>query len=173
MTPITDSLPRVLHSTTRVRFQDADPFNHLNNSKYIDYFINAREDQVEAAYGLDFRKIAVEQQLGWIVAQQQIAYLRPALTGEVLYLDSQLTHYSANHLSVEIRMWDRDQKVLKSFIWIQFMPVHIKAQRVQPHSDDLMALFEAVQLPLDETVFEERSRYWRAYNKRQRQEATV
>ncbi len=25
-----------------IRFQDCDPFGHLNNARYIDYFVNAR-----------------------------------------------------------------------------------------------------------------------------------
>ena len=29
-----------------VRFQDCDPFGHLNNARYIDYFLNARQDQI-------------------------------------------------------------------------------------------------------------------------------
>ncbi len=34
----------VLGSKTKIRFQDCDPFNHLNNAAYINYLINARED---------------------------------------------------------------------------------------------------------------------------------
>ena len=36
-----------------VRFQDCDPFGHLNNSRYLDYLINARKDHLVAAYGFD------------------------------------------------------------------------------------------------------------------------
>ena len=35
-------------SKVLIRFSDCDPFNHLNNARYIDYFINAREDQLLA-----------------------------------------------------------------------------------------------------------------------------
>jgi acyl-CoA thioester hydrolase len=36
------SLEKVPESEALIRFPDCDPFNHLNNSRYIDYFINAR-----------------------------------------------------------------------------------------------------------------------------------
>lgn len=39
-------LKKIIESKVKIRFPDCDPFNHLNNSKYIDYFINAREDQL-------------------------------------------------------------------------------------------------------------------------------
>ena len=167
MDQTTISMPKILQSQARVRFQDADPFNHLNNSKYIDYLINAREDQVEQAYGLDFNQIAVERGLGWIVAQQQIAYLRPARTGERLHMESQLVAFSAKHLFVEVRMWDAAKRELKAFLWVQFMPIDLKHQRLQSHPTDLMELFEAVQLPLEQEGFEARSRFWRQHNRAQ------
>ncbi|MEM8567925.1 MAG: thioesterase family protein, partial [Bacteroidota bacterium] len=38
------TLMKTLESIHTIRFPDCDPFNHLNNARYIDYFINARED---------------------------------------------------------------------------------------------------------------------------------
>ena len=43
-------MTKILESKIRVRFQDCDPFNHLNNSSYIDYFFDAREDQLHNRY---------------------------------------------------------------------------------------------------------------------------
>jgi len=46
-------MEKLLTKLVKIRFQDCDPFNHLNNSKYIDYFINTREDQLLEYYGLE------------------------------------------------------------------------------------------------------------------------
>ena len=160
-------LPKVLGSHTRVRFQDADPYKHLNNSKYIDYMLNAREDQVEEAYGLNFVDIAQQQNLGWVVAQQQIAYLKPAYVWETVYIDSQLTQLSKRHTGVEIRMWDAKKQELKAFVWVQFVAVGVQEQKVAEHPDDLMALLQQVLLPIDEnTTFEARHAFWRQENKK-------
>ncbi|MGH1338112.1 MAG: acyl-CoA thioesterase [Aureispira sp.] len=163
---IMNTLPKVLSSQTRVRFQDADPYKHLNNSKYIDYLINAREDQVEEAYGLNFVEIAQQRNLGWVVAQQQIAYLKPAYVWETVYIDSQLTQLSNRHLEAEIRMWDKDKKQLKAFLWVRFVAVGVKEQRVKEHPEDLMDLLGQVLLPLDEPTFEARHAFWRQENKK-------
>ena len=32
-------LPKVLKSNTKIRFQDCDPFNHLNNAAYLNYVL--------------------------------------------------------------------------------------------------------------------------------------
>ena len=73
-----DTLPKLLRSTARIRFQDCDPYNHLNNANYIDYFMNAREDQVLEAYDIDVYKRARETGLAWLVVSNQLAYFQPA-----------------------------------------------------------------------------------------------
>ncbi len=40
------TLKKILESTVRIHYQDCDPFNHLNNSKYIDYIVAARTEQL-------------------------------------------------------------------------------------------------------------------------------
>jgi acyl-CoA thioester hydrolase len=46
-------LANILRSTKKIRFQDCDPFNHLNNGRYVDYYINSREDQLLENYNID------------------------------------------------------------------------------------------------------------------------
>ena len=43
-----DTISKLWESKALIRFPDCDPFNHLNNARYIDYFINAREDHIIA-----------------------------------------------------------------------------------------------------------------------------
>ena len=63
-------------SRVLIRFPDCDPFNHLNNSRYLDYFINAREDHLYLHYQFNPYEYAKEKLLAWVVTQNQISYLR-------------------------------------------------------------------------------------------------
>ena len=72
-------LERTPTSIARIRFQDCDPFNHLNNGRYTDYFLNAREDHLLEHYGLDIYTIARTTGLAWVVSESHIAYLKPAV----------------------------------------------------------------------------------------------
>ena len=47
------NLPKELESEVVARFQDCDPFGHLNNARYMDYLINAREDQLIHFYQIN------------------------------------------------------------------------------------------------------------------------
>ena len=42
------------NSNYKIRFNDCDMFGHLNNSRYLDYLINAREDHLKDYYSFDF-----------------------------------------------------------------------------------------------------------------------
>lgn len=154
-------LEKVINSRTKVRFQDSDPFNHLNNGKYIDYMMNAREDQIQEHYGLDLFDLAKNQGVGWVVATNQISYINSAITMEDLYMDSQLINYSDKHLDVEVRMWNKDRTQLKAFLWARFVHVNLRTQKVSEHSKELMGLFEQVVFSVEQSNFDARNQYWR------------
>ena len=149
-------MEKILKTKRKVRFQDCDPFNHLNNSKYLEYFINAREDQIAENYDLDIFKYMKETGLSWVVASNQISYLKPASTMETVVIESQLIQYTANLLLVEMKMWNEHETELKAILWIKFIPYNVQTKKAANHSDDLMQLFESVVLPVDQSIFENR-----------------
>lgn len=150
---------KILQSKAKIRFQDCDPFNHLNNSQYIDYFLNAREDQLMEYYKLDVYEKARKEGLAWVIGTNQIAYLKPANTMETVLIESQLISYSSKNLLVEMRMWDIDRKQLKSLIWINFVHYNLQVKKASAHSEEFINLFKEVVLPIEQTTFENRYRY--------------
>lgn len=149
-------MEKILKTKRKVRFQDCDPFNHLNNSKYLEYFINAREDQIAEHYDLDVFKYMQTTGLSWVVASNQISYLKPASTMETVLIESQLIQYTENLLLVEMKMWNENETELKSVLWIKFVPFNILTKKSAHHSDDLMQLFQSVVVPVEQSVFENR-----------------
>lgn len=149
-------LPKEPTSVMRIRFQDCDPFNHLNNGRYVDYFLNAREDHLLEHYDLDIYRIARETGLSWVVSTSQLAYLRPAFLMEEVVIGSQLIAYGPKHVEVEMRMWDRAREVLKAFCRMRFVHYDLRRSAVQEHSPAYMALFERVVAPVAEAGFDER-----------------
>jgi len=149
-------MEKILKTKRKVRFQDCDPFNHLNNSKYLEYFINVREDQIAENYDLDIFKYMKTTGLSWVVASNQISYLKPAFTMETILIESQLIQYTDNLLLVEMKMWNEDETELKAMLWVKFIHYNIQAKKVANHSEDLIKLFQSVVLPVDQTIFENR-----------------
>jgi thioesterase-3 len=149
-------MKKLLKTKRKIRFQDCDPFNHLNNSKYLEYFINTREDQIAEYYDLDIFKYLKTTGLSWVVTSNQIRYLRPAYTMETVLIDSQLIQYSDNFLLVEMKMWNEKETELKAVLWMKFIQYDLQTQKTASHSPDLMQLFQSVVVTIEESVFENR-----------------
>ena len=155
MKAITNETPKSLTSKSIIRFQDCDPYAHLNNGRYLDYFMNAREDQLWKTYDFNIYEYSRTTGLGWVVTQNQIAYLRPALLMEEVSMESQLIDSKSKFAMVEMRMYDSDRK-LKALLWAQFVHVDIRAGKSVPLSEELQQFFDAVCVPIQEKDFNER-----------------
>lgn len=149
-------LPNVLESRTKVRFQDCDPFNHLNNAAYLNYFMNAREDQLIDNYGVDIYKMARKEGKSWVVGSNQIAYLKPAFLMEEVVIESQLLQFGESQLLVELRMLNSDKTEVKAIMWSAFVHFNLLQQKRESHSEELLKLFKIVVNPVDEALFEQR-----------------
>mgnify|MGYP001544130058 CR=1 FL=1 len=152
-----ETLTKTIESKTRVQYQDCDPFNHLNNSKYIDYIMGARTEQLLDRYGFNTSEIAYKQGIGWVAAQTQISYFYPASWMEMVRIETRLIQFSESSLLVEGFMWDEHKTKLKCVMWAKLVHFNIKTQKSNKHSEELMNLFSTVNYPIENNPsFEER-----------------
>jgi acyl-CoA thioester hydrolase len=138
------SLPKELESTSLVRFQDCDPYGHLNNARYIDYFMNARQDQLARDYSFDLFAVARQTNEAWVVTKTQIAYLLPAMLMEEVLIRTRLIHMSESTLVVEGIMLNQDATHLKAVAWIEFAFISLLTGKRSKHSEDFRRTFGAV-----------------------------
>lgn len=169
------ALPKVLESTAVVRFQDCDPFGHLNNARYVDYFMNARTDQLQAQY--DFNIFAVGQEIGsnWVVSKTEIAFLLPAMLMETVRIQTQLILATERKLVVEGIMFDESGRQIKSVAWVEFTFVNLANGRPASHTNELMELFNAVQVNqiFKNATFDERIAKLRQEQRQKRREQAM
>lgn len=130
-----------------IRFQDCDPLNHLNNSKYFDYYFNAREDQVAKLYDFNFARIFQELKQSWVVYQHQIAYIRPAMVSEWVRITSRLIYFKEDTIITEYYMTDDSGKQLKSVLWVTSKYIDVATGKRVPHPAPVMEYLEAICLP--------------------------
>ena len=152
-----DTLPKLLRSTARIRFQDCDPYNHLNNANYIDYFMNAREDQVLEAYDIDVYKRARETGLAWLVVSNQLAYFQPANLMEVVTITSKIIVIGPRSMVIEFQMLNSKTEQVKAIMWTKLANVDIRSGKSTPHSEELMTRLSDVVVQVDEQSFEARA----------------
>jgi acyl-CoA thioester hydrolase len=114
--------------------------------------MNAREDQVLEAYDFNIYEYSRTTGNGWVVTQNQCAYLKPAFLMEKVTIESQLIESRAKFLQIEMRMYDTFH-VLKSLLWVHLVHVAIKESKSTPHPEELQDLFDKLCLPLEEKDF--------------------
>ena len=127
-----------------VRFQDCDPFGHLNNARYLDYFINAREDHLAQYYDFDIYARQRKLQSNWVIVKTSIAYLLPVVFREKVVIRTCLLHFTENTLLMEGVMLDKDSKSVKSVVWITFMYFSLAEGKSIEHTDELMQLWHMI-----------------------------
>jgi len=66
----------IYESEMRVRPDDIDMFNHVHSSKYMDYVMAARYDQMERCYGMSM-EMFLERGFGWLVRGVHMDFKRP------------------------------------------------------------------------------------------------
>ena len=157
--------PTILRSVATIRFQDCDPFQHLSNSKYIDYMVQSREDQLKAAYELDLYALAQSTGQGYVTSTNQIAYLRPAVPYERVLIESQVIGFDERASHVELRMMSETGTVCKAVLWARFAFFDIRKQRAARQTEELLQLHQAILTSIPQSTFAERTRYWRQYNR--------
>jgi YbgC/YbaW family acyl-CoA thioester hydrolase len=120
-----------------VRFSDCDPMGHLNNARYIDYMLNAREDHLKQAYKIDLLDYH-KQGIAWVVRRHDIQYVRPAFYNETVCIESRLIELTDSHVLVEMLMYDEKQTTLKAIMWTNFTSVDVKTGRKKEHPAEFM-----------------------------------
>ena len=151
-------LPIELESSALVRFQDCDPYGHLNNARFVDYFMNARADQLRAHYDFDIFGWGKHTGENWVVSKTQIAYLWPAGIMEEVRIRTRLILADDHRLVVEGIMIDTTGKHVKALCWIEFTYVNMQTGRTAKHPDDLLAFLQSVEYEgvFGNTTFDER-----------------
>lgn len=71
----------IFETELNVRPDDIDMFNHVHNSKYLDYVLAARYEQMEKFYGMSWEKFS-EQGFGWVVSKVTINFKRALKMGD-------------------------------------------------------------------------------------------
>ena len=151
-----------LQSMYVVRFSDCDPFGHLNNARYIDYFLNAREDHLRNNYQMNLADYYKMGQ-GWVVLQHDIRYLRPASFNERITIRSGLIAVGNDHLQVEMIMLDEHQQQVKALMHTTFVSVNTRTGKKQTHDEAFMNFVADKVIPgIPDPVptAKERASYW-------------
>jgi len=165
------ALPQTPETVHRVHFQDCDVLGHLNNARYLDYFLNAREDHVAAHYALNLGELARAQGAAWVITKHHLSYLRAAQQGVTVRILSQIIHFDNSNLVLEMQMRDAAGTRLLALLWSEMAYVTTPGGTRTDHANAVMDLLDELDVEaigFDPDGFDDRVEEVRQQLKKQR-----
>ena len=152
-------------STAKIRFIDCDPIGHLNNSKYLDYMLNAREDHVEDNYGVTYQDIIKQTGSTWVTIQNEIAYLKEVRANSKVVITSRTIDSNDRIAKIEILMMNEEETVVHAVLWMTLIYFNMKTRRSEPVPEETKAIFTKNMESLEQKDFNKRVSFFRIKNK--------
>lgn len=127
-------------SELRVRPDDIDMFNHVHNSKYFDYVLAARYEQMETCYGMSMEQF-MEQGYGWVVKTAHVEYKRPLTLGETFTVTTGITEMNEKGSKVMFEITSSKTGKVCCDGWFDYVMIDIKTGRGMRISDEMIAKY--------------------------------
>ncbi len=93
----------------RVRPDDIDMNVHVHSSKYIDYVLAARYDQMERCYKMPIQEF-MKHGYGWVVRNTFIEFKRPLGLGDALIVETHIDEFYKDGVKVNFRILRADNR---------------------------------------------------------------
>jgi len=113
----------IFESELAVRPDDLDLFQHVHSTRYLDYVLAARFDQMKRCYRMGMEEL-LKQGLGWVVRRSFIDYQRPLKMGDHMIVRTRIEEIFKNGVKVwfEILHLPERKKVAPAGVSIPWSP---------------------------------------------------
>lgn len=94
----------------RVRPDDIDLYQHVHSSRYVDYVLAARFDQMERCYGMSMQEFAARG-LGWFQRSITINYKRPLEMAESFKVETGIVRFRRDGVVISFKIFKQNGKI--------------------------------------------------------------
>jgi YbgC/YbaW family acyl-CoA thioester hydrolase len=121
----------------RVRPDDIDMFQHVHNSKYFDYVLAARYEQMDTCYGMAMEKF-MERGFGWVVRTAHVDYKRPLMMGDYFLVRTGIETIDDKGCRVAFTITNKATKKICCDGWFDYTMIDMKTGRGAKIPDDII-----------------------------------
>lgn len=118
----------VFETVLSVRPDDIDMNQHVHNSKYFDYVLAARYDQMERCYGMSMDAF-LERGYSWVVKEAHIEHKRPIRMGETVTVRTRVIEIHTRGVKVAFDILKDTDGRLSARGWLDYVMVHADTGR--------------------------------------------
>jgi YbgC/YbaW family acyl-CoA thioester hydrolase len=112
----------------QVRPDDIDMYQHVHSSRYMDYVLAARFDQMERCYKMpmsEFQKLGY----GWFMAATQMNFKRPLGLGDRFVVRTWIEKFTLIGVRVQFQIEQLPDRKLSCDGWFDYVMVSIETAR--------------------------------------------
>ncbi|MGC0985093.1 YbgC/FadM family acyl-CoA thioesterase [Pantoea agglomerans] len=115
-----------MQTTIKVRGYHLDVYQHVNNARYLEFLEEARWEWLEEVEAFHWLQ---EQKLAFVVVNININYRRPAVLGDVLTIDSEITQLNDKSGIIAQRVLLADQETVVADAALTFVCIDLRTQK--------------------------------------------
>ncbi|MCC8410280.1 acyl-CoA thioesterase [Mucilaginibacter sp. UR6-1] len=119
---------KIFETELRVRPDDIDMYKHVHNSKYFDYVLAARYDQMDVNYGMSMEAF-MERGLGWLVQTVHINYKRALKMGDTFLVRTGIEDISSKSCRVKFTILNKANGKVSCDGWFDFVLIDLDTNR--------------------------------------------
>ncbi|WP_312663335.1 YbgC/FadM family acyl-CoA thioesterase [Pantoea sp. CTOTU49201] len=123
-----------MQTTIKVRGYHLDVYQHVNNARYLEFLEEARWQWLE---DVDAFHWLMEQQLAFVVVNININYRRPAVLGDVLNIESEVSQLGGKSGIIAQRVLLASDNSVVADAALTFVCVDLRTQKAVPLEGEL------------------------------------
>ena len=123
-----------------VRPSDIDMNKHVHNSKYLDYVLAARFDQMERCYGMSMEDFT-ERNLGWFVKNCYIEHKRQLVMGDKILVKTQVEELHKRGVKVSFQILRQADKKVSASGYFNYLMVYADSGKPATLTDEVIEKF--------------------------------
>lgn len=115
-------------SELQVRPDDIDMYQHVHSSRYMDYVLAARFDQMERCYGMpmaEFQKLGY----GWVIASTQMNFRSPLVLGDRMIVRCRIEQFTLIGLRLQFEIERQPGGKRACDGWFDYVMISIETGR--------------------------------------------
>ena len=120
-----------------VRPDDIDMNQHVHSSRYQDYVLAARYDQMARCYGMSMEQF-MQEGYGWVVKTAHVNFIRPLGLGEEFTVTTGITSINEKSAKVSYEIVSKKTGKLCSDGWFDYVLVDLQTGRSRPITEAMM-----------------------------------
>jgi thioesterase-3 len=130
----------IFETELKVRPDDIDMFNHVHNSKYFDYVLAARYEQMEKFYNMPM-EFFLESGYGWVVRTAYVDFKRALILGDVIKIRTGILTINEKGCRVQFDIENIKTKKIAADGWFDYVMIDTKTGKGSKVNDTMIKAY--------------------------------